>query len=105
VARSDINKKEDGTSKGTGIVQYEKSADAKWAVDNFNATQFQGRKVSVRMDRGEGGGGGKAAAADSGGRGGAGGKGDKKAGKGEKKAGKGGKGQRGTFNLVCWAFN
>ena len=83
VERADIMEKYDGTSKGVGLVRFSSTDEACEAIEAFNETEFAGREIFVRADKGGGGKGG-----EKGGRGSGGGKG-KGGGRG-KGGGKGG---------------
>ncbi|KAL9183998.1 hypothetical protein ACHAXT_002084 [Thalassiosira profunda] len=66
VDKADILTNADGTSKGCGIVLYQKPAEAARAIRELNGVEFNGRPIFVREDReqsghrghGHGGGGG-----------------------------------------------
>jgi hypothetical protein len=58
VIRADVHLGPDGRPKGSGIVMFESSDDARNAIQQFNGYDWQGRALEVREDRYAGAGGG-----------------------------------------------
>lgn len=58
VIRADVHIGSDGRPKGSGIVVFENTEDARSAIQQFNGYDWQGRILEVREDRYAGGGGG-----------------------------------------------
>ena len=99
VERADVMTEPGGRSKGSGMVKFANAEAAQRAIDELNETDFNGRTIFVRADRGGSGkgGGGPVRSGGRGGRdrpapyGGKGGKGGKGGGRGGKGGGRGGK--------------
>jgi len=51
VIRADIMQGQDGRSKGSGTVLFETKFEAKKAIQMFDNKEFQGRPISVRLDK------------------------------------------------------
>ncbi len=82
-------------SKGFGFVEYVNEADAQKAVQMFNDTEIEGRRLTVnvarpREERSGGGGGGGYRGGGGGGYGGGGGRGGGRGGRGGGRGGRGG---------------
>jgi hypothetical protein len=50
VVRADVITGPDGRSKGFGIVKYSTAKGAEKAIDALNESDFEGRKLIVRLD-------------------------------------------------------
>lgn len=51
VLRADIVNNSDGSSKGWGIVQFSSPVDAQSAINMLNNTEFEGRRITVKLDK------------------------------------------------------
>ena len=49
--RCEVQRRQDGKSRGTAIVRFTSEADAKSAIDSIDGSDIGGRSIRVRLDR------------------------------------------------------
>eukprot|EP01027_Heterolobosea_sp_BB2_P013149 GEZU01018996.1.p1 GENE.GEZU01018996.1~~GEZU01018996.1.p1 ORF type:complete len:218 (+),score=50.43 GEZU01018996.1:66-719(+) len=51
IVRAEVATRDDGRSKGFATIKFENEEDAQKAINDFDNTEFQGRKLTVKLDK------------------------------------------------------